>query len=182
MMTFQQLYETHFDDVFRFALWLSRDQNEAEDLASDTFVKAWSRLDDLRTETLKAYLLTITRNSFLNQRARRKDRTDLMEELADTMPGPSRLALGKMDFDRVMNLIGRLSESDRMALVLRAELSLPYAEIARVLEISDGAARVKVHRARRRLLGLYLNQSTTTGKATTRETTARKGVENANQS
>jgi RNA polymerase sigma-70 factor (ECF subfamily) len=41
---------------------------------------------------------------------------------------------------------------DRLALVLRTEHSLPYEEIARVLEISVGSARVKVHRARRRLL------------------------------
>ena len=43
-------------------------------------------------------------------------------------------------------------DPDRVALLLRAEHALPYAEVARVLEISEGAARVKVHRARRRLL------------------------------
>jgi RNA polymerase sigma-70 factor (ECF subfamily) len=45
-----------------------------------------------------------------------------------------------------------MSSPDRLALVLRTEHSLPYEEIARVLEISVGAVRVKVHRARRRLL------------------------------
>jgi RNA polymerase sigma-70 factor (ECF subfamily) len=57
-----------------------------------------------------------------------------------------------MDLDRVTASLARLPTVDRLALVLRTEQSLPYAEIARVLEISIGAARVKVHRARRRLL------------------------------
>jgi RNA polymerase sigma-70 factor (ECF subfamily) len=57
-----------------------------------------------------------------------------------------------MDLDRVTSAMARLPESDRMALVLRSEQGLSYAEIARILEISEGSARVKVHRARRRLL------------------------------
>jgi RNA polymerase sigma-70 factor (ECF subfamily) len=61
-----------------------------------------------------------------------------------------------MDLERVRCVMARLPEPDRIALILRAEQSLPYAEIARVLEISEGAARVKVHRARRRLLDVYL--------------------------
>ena len=57
-----------------------------------------------------------------------------------------------MDLDRVTRALAQMPSPDRLALVLRTEHSLPYEEIARVLEISVGAARVKVHRARRRLL------------------------------
>ena len=50
-MTFEQLYAAYFSDVFRFAMWLTRDRSEAEDVASETFVRAWARRDRLRTET-----------------------------------------------------------------------------------------------------------------------------------
>ncbi len=155
-MTFEQLYEAYFKDVYRFALWLSRDQNEAEDVASETFVRAWAQRRRLRTETLKAYLLTIARSVFLDLQRKVRDREELSGELPDRTPGPHRQAMARMDLNRVRRVIARLPEPDRAALVLRAEQLLPYAEIARILEISEGAARVKVHRARRRLLDMYL--------------------------
>jgi RNA polymerase sigma-70 factor (ECF subfamily) len=152
MMTFKQLYETYFEDIYRFALWLCRDESEAEDLTSETFVRAWTQRHRLRTETLKAYLLAIARSVFLRNRRRAKGREQLTEELPDGAPDPCRQATARMDLDRVNRVMARLPEPDRIALVLRAEHSLPYVEIARVLGISEGAARVQVHRARRRLL------------------------------
>jgi len=151
-MTFEQLYTTYFSDVYRFAVWLTRDATRAEDVASETFIRAWAKRDRLRTETLKGYLLATARNIFLKQRQRSNNHEQLPEELADAAPNPHRMAASRMDLDRVTNALARLPTVDRLALVLRTEQSLPYDEIARVLEISVGAARVKVHRARRRLL------------------------------
>jgi RNA polymerase sigma-70 factor (ECF subfamily) len=156
MMTFEQLYKTYFKEIYRFALWLCRDESEAEDLASETFVRAWTQRHRLRTETLKAYLLAIVRSVFLGNRRRAKGREQLPDELPDGAPDPYRQAKARMDLDRISRMMARLPEPDRVALVLRAEHSLPYAEIARVLGISEGAARVQVHRARRRLLDSYL--------------------------
>jgi len=151
-MTFQELYAAYFSDVYRFAMWLTRDPSEAEDVASETFVRAWARRDQLRTETLKAYLLAVARSIFLKQRKNTNNHQELSEDLTDGAPDPQRQATARMDLDRVTNALARLPETDRLALVLRTEQTLPYAEIGRVLEISEGAARVKVHRARRRLL------------------------------
>jgi RNA polymerase sigma-70 factor (ECF subfamily) len=66
-MTFEQLYTTYFPDVYRFAVWLKRDTTRAEDVASETFIRAWGRRDRLRTETLKGYLFAIARNIFIKQ-------------------------------------------------------------------------------------------------------------------
>lgn len=152
MVTFDSIYESYFQDVYRFSLWLSRDPSVADDLASETFVRAWARRDRLRTETLKAYLLAITRNLFLSHRDRAGDHDELSADLPDRAPDPHRRTSSRMELDRVTFVLAQLPEIDRTALVLRSEHSLPYTEIARVLEISETAARVKVHRARRRLL------------------------------
>jgi len=82
MMTFEQLYRTYFSDVHRFAIWLTHDPGVADDLTSETFVRAWSRRERLRTETLKGYLLAIVRNLFLNHRRR----TGRLEELPQSLP------------------------------------------------------------------------------------------------
>ena len=156
-MTFEHLYSTYYSDVYRFAVWLTHDTTQAEDLASETFIRAWARRDRLRTETLKGYLFTIARNSFIKQRTHSNRHEQLPDELVDASPDPQRTAAARMDLDRVTNALSRLPASDRLALVLRTEHALPYEEIARVLEISAGAARVKVHRARRRLLDESLN-------------------------
>jgi RNA polymerase sigma-70 factor (ECF subfamily) len=156
MMTFEQLHETYHEDVYRFAFWLSRNQSEAEDLASETFARAWARRHALRTETLKAYLLAIARNTFLKHQRENRGREELPSELLDEAPGPHRQATARMELERVQRALARLPEPDRAALVLRAEQALPYAEIARILEVSEGAARVKVHRARRKLLDEHL--------------------------
>ena len=158
MMTFQELYESYHADIFRFALWLSRDESEAEDLASETFVRAWTQRHRLRTETLKAYLLAITRNAFLDLRRRSRRRVELVEDPEDSRPGPQRAVTARIELQRIRQAMASWPEPDRVALVLRAEQELPYGEIARVLGISESGARVKVHRARRKLLNLYMSE------------------------
>jgi RNA polymerase sigma-70 factor (ECF subfamily) len=152
MLTFDHIYRTYFQDVYRFTLWLSRDPSLADDLTSETFVRAWGRRDRLRTETLKAYLLAIARNLFLHQRQRSGNHDELSLDLPDVAPDPLQRTSSRLEFDRVARALATLAELDRTALILRSEHQLSYAEIARVLEISEGAARVRVHRTRRRLL------------------------------
>jgi len=158
-MTFEQMYQAHYQDVFRFALWLTRDQSDAEDVASETFVRAWARRGRLRTETLKAYLLAISRNVAFDRRKTARNHEGLSPRHADDSPDPQRLAASREELDVITAALGQMPETDRTALILRSEHDLPYAEIARVLEISEGAARVKVHRVRRRLLDIALKNN-----------------------
>lgn len=151
-MTFEQLYNTYFTDVYRFTVWLAHDTTEAEDLTSETFIRAWAKRDRFRTETLKGYLFAIARNIFINHRQRTNKNEQIPEEMPDGSPDVHRAAAARMDLDRVTRELSKMPSTDRLALILRTEHSLHYEEIARVLDISVGAARVKVYRARRRLL------------------------------
>ena len=106
-MTFEELYTTHFADVFRFALWLGRDRSEAEDVTSETFVRAWARRDRLRTETLKAYLLAIARNVYLSNRKKKTAHEPLYEEMPDGAPDPQRQTVARMELDLVTDSIAQ---------------------------------------------------------------------------
>ena len=65
MINFRDLCESYATDVYRFILWLTGDSLEAEDITSETFIRAWIHNSKIRTETLKAYLFTISRNVYL---------------------------------------------------------------------------------------------------------------------
>jgi RNA polymerase sigma-70 factor (ECF subfamily) len=82
MISFHDLYERHWRDVYRFALFLSGNPTHAEDLASDTFVRAWTARGSIRESTVRAYLLTITRNLWRDMK-RRESRLVPLED-ADT--------------------------------------------------------------------------------------------------
>ena len=83
---FRDLYERYYPDVFRFALFLTGDVARAEDLTADTFVRAWTARDRIRQETVRAYLLTITRNLFRDHLRAAQPHVALDERLRDGSP------------------------------------------------------------------------------------------------
>jgi RNA polymerase sigma-70 factor (ECF subfamily) len=158
MLRFQELYETYAPEVYRFALSLSGERAEAEDIVSETFIRAWVNRSAIRTETLKAYLMTITRNTFLEMRRKSRREVALDETLPDPAAGPENRAGTRLELMRIEKLLRTLPEIDRAAFVLRVLHGLPYEEIARVLEITLVSAKVKVHRVRKRLLAACIER------------------------
>ena len=153
-MDLSGLYRRYSQDVYRFAYWLSGNAADAEDITSETFVRAWTGASRVRAATAKAYLLTIARNLFLQQRRRDRDRHDALGDEADARPGPERQAAAAHRMGQLRAALLELSEADRTALLMRAQEGLRYDEIARSLDISVSAAKVKVHRARLKLARL----------------------------
>jgi len=149
-MTFEELYRRYFPDVHRFALYLTGDPVEAEDIASETFVRAWAADAPLRAQSLEAYLSTIVRN--LHRRRYRRRRLEALPlELPDVPPGPERQLAGRGELAATLAQLQVLPEVDRAALLMRAFHELSYDEIALALGVSVAAAKVKVHRARNTL-------------------------------
>jgi len=154
MNDFAQLYEKYALDVFRFALYLCGNCADAEDIVSETFVRVWTSAESVRTETVKGLLFTIARNLFLKQLKHRARRAELPEAIADPAPLADTWLEQRDQAEAVFRAIENLPPTDRAALVMRAVDGLAYSEIARVLEISEVSAKVKVHRARAALMNL----------------------------
>ena len=57
MITFHEIYDHYAKDVYRYACWLCGSADDADDITSETFARAWVGRDAIRTETVKAYLL-----------------------------------------------------------------------------------------------------------------------------
>jgi RNA polymerase sigma-70 factor (ECF subfamily) len=155
MLDLATLYESYSKDVYRFALFLSGDPALAEDIASETFIRAWGARERVDLASVKGYLLAIARNLYLHDRRRLSRHgareTTVDESLSSSEPSPERRALARTELASVLAGLQTLPEIDRAALVMRFEDQLPYEEIARVLGLSLSAVKVKIHRARLRL-------------------------------
>ena len=59
---FHELYQKYAQDIYRFAYWLCGNAQDAEDITSETFVRALTASGEIKSETVKGYLLTIAKN------------------------------------------------------------------------------------------------------------------------
>ncbi len=147
---FHNLYKKYATDIYRYALYLCRNSAEAEDMTSETFVRALTAKVPLAAISAKAYLFTVTRNLHLESLRRRKKMTELSPEIPDSHQNLEDVYNHKEELDKLKAYLQNFPETDRSALFLRAE-GLAYNEIAEALEISIAAAKVKVHRMRLKL-------------------------------
>ena len=159
MDTFHELYERYAKDVYRYACWLSGSADDADDITSETFARAWVGRSDIRTETVKAYLFVIARNYYLKQLRHEKRKTDLNSHQADLQPAPELQVESRLELTRAMQAIQRLSEVDRTAFLLRVQHELSYEEISRVMQLPLTTIKVKIHRARLKLAALEIGEN-----------------------
>lgn len=152
MTDFHALYVRHAPVVRMLVLSLCGDPALADDITSETFVRALTASGPLRTETVRAYLFTIARN--LLHDSRRKKRRDAVidDNLTDGSVSLARQAEIRSDLKHVFTVMQELAEVDRAALLMRAQQDMPYEEIARTLGLSLAAVKVKIHRARRKIM------------------------------
>jgi RNA polymerase sigma-70 factor (ECF subfamily) len=151
-INFGELYARYANDVYRFALYLSGDPTQAEDIASETFVRVWTAPEQPRLATVKAYLFTIARNLYIQGLRRDSRRTSLDEHLPDHALSPEAAAEQRAELRAVVLALQQLPEVDRTALLMHVQDGMPYEEIAAALGLSLAAVKVKIHRARLKLV------------------------------
>ena len=152
MTEIEDLYERYAGDVRRFALYLCGDMAMADEITSDTFVRAWMASDRIRQPTVKSYLLAIARNAYVDLLRRATRHRQLDENMPDTRISPQTQVEQSAELRAVLAALQQLPEMDRTVLLMRALDGMPYEEIAETLGISVVAAKVKVHRARVKLM------------------------------
>ena len=150
MREIKALYEQYSADVYRFALYLCGDQSVAEDITADTFTRLLTHKSEVITETVKAYLLTIARNLFLEHKRResRYQDTPTQETLGQSLEASF---LEHKQIMQVFSILQSLNVNDRALLLLRAE-GVTYEDISKILGISQAAAKVKIHRLRKNMI------------------------------
>lgn len=152
MPEFHELYERYYPDVFRFALFLTGDRSRAEDLAADTFVRAWTARDRIQMATVRSYLLTITRN--LHRDALRRDRPEraLVADVADSRPMVDAQVESSIALGQVRARLRQIARGDRQAFLMFIARGMSHQEIARALGLSISAVKSRIFRAREALI------------------------------
>jgi RNA polymerase sigma-70 factor (ECF subfamily) len=152
MSDFHTLYQTYAPLVRRFAVFLCGDPALADDITSDTFVRAWRSQGKIREATVKAYLFAIARNLYRDHQRRQKPTIELHESFPDPGLDPQLRAEQKAEVRELMSALQQLSEVDRAALLMRVQEEMTYEEIAHALELPLSSVKVKIHRARLKLI------------------------------
>jgi RNA polymerase sigma-70 factor (ECF subfamily) len=141
--TIETFYREHASSVQGYLVSLCRDQIWAEDLMQDTFIKATRSLPGYRGGSSKAWLFAIARTVFLDDvRRKRPTPTDTTHD---------EVAAGSSDVeeqDIIERVLSQMPERQRSALVLSDRVGLTSAEVGAAIGVSDGAARVLIHRSR----------------------------------
>jgi RNA polymerase sigma-70 factor (ECF subfamily) len=153
-MDLQDLYTRHAADVRRFALYLCGSELLADDLTSETFLRAWCSSSPIRESTVKSYLFTIVRNLYLTELRRTSRQQPLVDTAASAAPTQDQIFESAATMRTVLEALRQLPEIDRAALLMRSQHGMPYEEIAHALDLSTANAKVKVHRARLKLATL----------------------------
>jgi RNA polymerase sigma-70 factor (ECF subfamily) len=159
---FGHLYDRYSDAVYRFVLFRLGDRQVAEDLTSETFLRALRKLATLtyQGKDAGAWFITIARNLVLDHvksgRVRLEVSTGEFAERPEAGhdPGPEQQAIATATYRELMACVAQLSPEQQECIVLRFMQGFSVAETARAMERNDGAIKALQHRAVRRLAQL----------------------------
>jgi RNA polymerase sigma-70 factor (ECF subfamily) len=145
---FDQLVRRHLESVYRFFLRLTGDPMEAEDLAQDAFHRLFKALKRFRFDAaFTTYLFRINLNLANTYLRRNRWRTllhlDQAPEPVDVGHNPE----PEWSRKELWHAVVRLPRKQRLVVMMRIAQELPYKNIAQILEISEGAAKVNFHHA-----------------------------------
>jgi len=145
------------DTMYRLALRITLDSQEAEDVVQETIIKLWKMRDNLgNVENLEAYVLRMTRNLALDKqrlRANQNESLDVLPEQSHTdIVSNFTSADVQMEqqerIDSIRSTMNALPEKQRIAMQLRDFEGKSYKEIAEVMDISEDQVKVSIFRAR----------------------------------
>jgi len=154
---YEPIVRGHEERLLDFLFWMTGNEEDARDLAQETFVRAWRKLASYDTSRpFRAWLFAIARNKFRDfKRARNANpvlgasRIDRVAPFPDPKPIPDDQLLLKERKERVWAALHRLRPLESEALILRDIQDFSYGQIAEILNVPEGTAASRIHNARR---------------------------------
>jgi RNA polymerase sigma factor (sigma-70 family) len=153
---FEELAWPLFDSLYNFARWLAQNENDAEDLVQETYLKALRSYASFQPGTnFRPWIFQILKNTFLSSRSKLERRMTLAieseEDLPPTSATPESLMIGRSDNDAVQFAIEQLPVIYREVILLCDVEDASYREIAEILSIPIGTVMSRLARARKML-------------------------------
>ncbi|MCT1450042.1 RNA polymerase sigma factor SigE [Corynebacterium sp. p3-SID1194] len=156
MPSWAELVEEHADSVYRLAFRLAGNQQDAEDLTQETFMRVFRNLKTYKPGTFEGWLHRITTNLFLDMvRHRSKIRMEALPEDYERVPGtaptPEQVYTATNLDPALQAALDELGPEFRVSVVLCDVVGMSYEEIAKTLGVKMGTVRSRIHRGRSQL-------------------------------
>lgn len=152
MEHFREIYEKNVNEVYRFLLSLTRDEQAAEDLTQETFVKAIEHIGSFRGDCkISVWLCQIGKNLFYRQYNKARHQTDLSPETVDRLTheeSPERDILHKHQSSEILRHLHTLDEPYKEVFMLHIFGEVSLKDISLLFGKSDSWARVTFYRAK----------------------------------
>ncbi len=150
--------------LYRLALRIVRNPQEAEDIVQDTLMKVWNMRGSWgEIESMEAFSLTICRNLSLDQ-IKKKSATNLsLDEVdadrIDHCDDPLRQLTAKDGVERIRAVLDSLPEKQRTCMQLRDFEGMAYKEISNVVGITEDQVKINIFRARKAVKSCLLDEN-----------------------
>jgi RNA polymerase sigma-70 factor (ECF subfamily) len=152
---FSALVEKYKDPVFNVAYRMLGNPTEAEDVAQEAFVRAYTQLHTYKdSHRFSTWLLSIASHLSIDQLRRRRflalplENVPFLEWIADVGPSPEQSALRRETADDMQRILDTLPVKYRAVLLLRYWHDFSYEEIAQTLDLTPALVKARLHRAR----------------------------------
>ena len=148
---FSKIYDKFVEKIFRFIFLKVNSKEVAEDLTSETFLKTWQAFKESKIENPKAFLYKTARNLIVDfYRKKEKENFASLDSLGQ-LSDPKQDLQEKVFFDSKVEMIRKallnLKEDYQKAIILRYVDGLSIKEVSQIMEKSEDATRVLIHRA-----------------------------------
>jgi len=147
----EKMYTQHFRSVYLYALSLCRNETIAEDITSETFLKAIAGIDRFRGDcSVKVWLCQIAKNTYFSLQKKSKRETSLDTEpiIESRVSDFADQLLERASISEVHRCLHNLEEPYKEVFSLRTFGELPFTEIAELFNKTEGWARVTYHRSK----------------------------------
>jgi len=150
---FSEIYDQYIEKIYRFIFLKVGSEEVAEDLASETFLRVWEKFRDEKKnpiENPKAFLYQIAKNLVIDY-YRKKGQVQTISAESDLIGDPRQdleeKALLASDMDRVRLALAKLKQEHQNVIIWHYLDDLSISEVAKLLNKSEQATRVLIHRA-----------------------------------
>ena len=153
---FEEIYTTHFSDVYNFIFGMCGNSDIAEELTQDTFVEAYRSLHRYNGKCkIYTWLCAIAKNMWFHYVRKHKNVVLNIEALSETLlseePSPQAKAESEERLHMILKAINSLKTRPRDIFWLHTVAEMPFSEIAEILGITENSAKVIYFRAKNNL-------------------------------
>lgn len=148
---FAQLYESHFDKIYRYVVLKIGNKTEAEDMTQQVFLNALQSIRSFKWKGIpfSAWLFRIAHNLVVDYLRKKKKvvTAPFDDSLAGSGGNPQLVTEHRLDIEQLVSATKRLTKAQREVISLRFAGELAVAEVAKVIGKSEGAVKALQHSA-----------------------------------